>query len=267
MTQQTGLSIYQEDSDGNEKEVIHIGGVSWHDLSLMDATSQSEGMLQVNCGANGEALLAQLQSFLGSTRVFIKKQNGLRTVLRVKFFRNQQVFFDWEFDLADCALSMVPHHRLQIAFGHENVENFVHSEVLRWIRLWQQGRPSERYWAPLHAQLQHLWMAFHLRMHAAKPQAVRNKQVVLDGRFIRNKQAFYCEFSEQLCGVGGYAGYNLDALEDCLSGGWFADFSASELQVTWQHFTKSQQHLSQVFIGHIRDVFQSNGVTLVLEAD
>ena len=102
-------------------------------------------------------------------------------------------------------------------------------------------------------------MAFHLRVHAAKPQAVRNKQVVLDGRFIRNKQAFYCEFSEQLCGVGGYAGYNLDAMEDCLRGGWLADFSASELHVTWQHYAKSKQHLSQVFIGHIMDIFQSSG--------
>ena len=106
MAHQTALSIYQEDSDGNEKEVIHIDGVSWHDLSLVDATSQSEGMLQVNCGANGEALLAQLQPFFGSTRAVIGKQKGLRTVLRLRFYRHWKVFFDWEFDLADCALSM-----------------------------------------------------------------------------------------------------------------------------------------------------------------
>ena len=135
MTQQTGLSIYQEDSDGNEMEVIHIDGVSWHDLSLVDATSQSEGMLQVNCGENSEALLAQLQPFLGSTRADIGKQKGQRTVLKIRFYQHQQVFFDWEFDLADCALGMAAYHSLQIAFGHENVDHMVHSEVLRWIGL------------------------------------------------------------------------------------------------------------------------------------
>lgn len=152
MTQQTGLSIYQEDSDGNEKEVIHIDGVSWHDLSLVDATSQSEGMLQVNCGENSEALLAQLQPFLGSTRADIGKQKGQRTVLKIRFYQHQQVFFDWEFDLADCTLSMAAHHSLQIEFGNENVDHMVHSEVLRWIGLWQHGRPPERYWATLQAQ-------------------------------------------------------------------------------------------------------------------
>ena len=152
MAQQTTLSIYQDDSGGNKKEVIHIDGVSWHDLTLVDATSQSESMLQVNCGENSEALLAQLQSFLGSTRADIGKQKGQRTVLKIRFYQHQQVFFDWEFDLADCTLSMAAHHSLQIEFGNENVDHMVHSEVLRWIGLWQHGRPPERYWATLQAQ-------------------------------------------------------------------------------------------------------------------
>src|SRR2546421_5312984 len=41
----------------------------------------------------------------------------------------------------------------------------------------------------------------------------------LDGRFVTDVEGFYCAIGEAINGPGGYFGLNLDALDDCLSGG------------------------------------------------
>ncbi|MFD0592855.1 barstar family protein [Catellatospora coxensis] len=42
----------------------------------------------------------------------------------------------------------------------------------------------------------------------------------LDGRFVTDVEGFYCAIGEAVNGPGGYFGWNLDALVDCLRGRW-----------------------------------------------
>ncbi|MFE0701069.1 barstar family protein [Streptomyces sp. NPDC058872] len=44
----------------------------------------------------------------------------------------------------------------------------------------------------------------------------------LGGRHIVDRDAFYCAIGEVVNGPGGYFGWNPDALDDCLRGGWGA---------------------------------------------
>ncbi|MFE5012059.1 barstar family protein [Streptomyces sp. NPDC056696] len=44
----------------------------------------------------------------------------------------------------------------------------------------------------------------------------------LDVRYIVDEDSFYCAIGEAINGPGGYFGWNLDALDDCLRGGWGA---------------------------------------------
>jgi RNAse (barnase) inhibitor barstar len=45
----------------------------------------------------------------------------------------------------------------------------------------------------------------------------------LDGRYVTDEDAFYCTIGEAVNGPGGYFGWNLDALLDCLHGGFGAE--------------------------------------------
>ena len=44
----------------------------------------------------------------------------------------------------------------------------------------------------------------------------------LDGTHVTDEVAFYLALGEAINGPGGYFGWNLDALSDCLSGGFGA---------------------------------------------
>ncbi|WP_330479236.1 barstar family protein [Streptomyces platensis] len=45
---------------------------------------------------------------------------------------------------------------------------------------------------------------------------------MLDGRHIVDRDSFSCAIGEAINGPGGYFGWNFDALDDCLRGGWGA---------------------------------------------
>ncbi|WP_432944427.1 barstar family protein [Kribbella sp. CA-253562] len=47
-------------------------------------------------------------------------------------------------------------------------------------------------------------------------------EFVLGGRYVFDEDGFYCAIGEAVNGPGGYFGWNLDALVDCLRGGWGA---------------------------------------------
>ena len=91
----------------------------------------------------------------------------------------------------------------------------------------------------------------------------------IDGRKIKSAKDFYREIGWAVNGPGGYFGRNLDALADCLRGG-FGTPEDRPYEFEWLHSALSRHHLENVqsgqrlFFDSVRDVFDDAGVTLRL---
>jgi len=91
----------------------------------------------------------------------------------------------------------------------------------------------------------------------------------IDGRKIRSANDFYREIGSSVNGPGGYFGRNLDALADCLRGG-FGTPADRSFEFEWLHSGLSRHYLDEVRRGTrtlfdtIRDVFRDAGVPLHL---
>jgi RNAse (barnase) inhibitor barstar len=91
----------------------------------------------------------------------------------------------------------------------------------------------------------------------------------LDGRKIKSANDFYREIGRAVNGPGGYFGRNLDALADCLRGG-FGTPEDRPFEFEWQHSAVSRdylqgvQHGQRTFFDSVRDVFDDVGVALTL---
>src|SRR4029079_1722414 len=89
----------------------------------------------------------------------------------------------------------------------------------------------------------------------------------IDGRKIKSAKDFYREIGFAVSGPGGYFGRNLDALADCLRGG-FGTPEDRPYEFEWQHSALSRRYLENVqqgqrsFFDSVRDVFDDGGVTL-----
>jgi RNAse (barnase) inhibitor barstar len=92
----------------------------------------------------------------------------------------------------------------------------------------------------------------------------------IDGRKIKSPSDFYREIGAAVNGPGGYFGRNLDALADCLRGG-FGTPEQLPYEFEWQHSAQSQRSLDEVSHGKpllfeaIQDVFNAAGVPLRLK--
>src|SRR5271170_8519083 len=92
----------------------------------------------------------------------------------------------------------------------------------------------------------------------------------IDGRKIKSVKDFYREIGRAVNGPGGYFGRNLDALADCLRGG-FGTPQTRPYEFDWQHSALSRQYLNDVRHGRhtlfeaIQDVFHDAGVPLNLK--
>jgi RNAse (barnase) inhibitor barstar len=92
----------------------------------------------------------------------------------------------------------------------------------------------------------------------------------IDGRKIKSANDFYREIGSAVNGPGGYFGRNLDALADCLRGG-FGTPEDRPYEFTWQHSALSRRYLNAVRHGQgtlfdaIQDVFHDAGVPLNLK--
>ena len=91
----------------------------------------------------------------------------------------------------------------------------------------------------------------------------------IDGRKIKSVNDFYREIGRSVNGPGGYFGRNLDALADCLRGG-FGTPENRPYEFEWEHSAVSRRYLTEVRRGHrsffdgVLDVFDDVGITLNL---
>ncbi|GHA49844.1 hypothetical protein GCM10010372_57050 [Streptomyces tauricus] len=91
-------------------------------------------------------------------------------------------------------------------------------------KLWDDGRPAEPgLWARCGAEGRRHWLMTALeRRETGRPDAEPGGTYHLDGRHIVDEPGFFCALGEAVNGPGGYFGWGLDALNDCLRGRWGA---------------------------------------------
>lgn len=85
----------------------------------------------------------------------------------------------------------------------------------------------------------------------------------LDGRKINSVKDFYREIGRSVNGRGGYFGANLDALADCLRGG-FGTPDDRPFEFDWDHSESSRRQVDGTFLDAVLEVFDDEGITLRL---
>ncbi|WP_346534510.1 barstar family protein [Micromonospora sp. DPT] len=91
--------------------------------------------------------------------------------------------------------------------------------ILGILEHWYTGRPAEKnLWAGYDRELRHHWAGVALAHHSDAADRPAGTTYDLDGRFVTDIEGFYCAIGEAINGPGGYFGWNLDALDDCLAG-------------------------------------------------
>lgn len=92
---------------------------------------------------------------------------------------------------------------------------------------------------------------------------MKPKTFHIDGRKITSAKDFYREIGRSVNGRGGYFGENLDALADCLRGG-FGTPQERPFEFDWDHSESSKHHLDTSFLDAVLEVFDDEGVRLRL---
>jgi hypothetical protein len=107
---------------------------------------------------------------------------------------------------------------------------------------WFTGRPTERnLWACYDRTLRHEWAGVALAHHRFDvPDQPAGTVFDLDGRFVTDVEGFYCAIGEAINGPGGYFGWNLDALDECLGWKWGA---RAPFRLVWHDSAVAHEHL------------------------
>ncbi|MEV6260819.1 barstar family protein [Streptomyces sp. NPDC051784] len=148
--------------------------------------------------------------------------------------------------------------------GAERPWELIRSGQLNRAGMWHDLAPEDR-----HAWLSvALWSRQYRRR--GKPDAPAGQVFTLDGRHIVDRDTFYCAIGEAVNGPGGYFGWNLDALDDCLRGGWGAttpftlhwDFSAEARTRLAERVPAGERELALFDL--LLEIFEERGVSVIL---
>ncbi|MGW5416920.1 barstar family protein [Actinomadura geliboluensis] len=120
--------------------------------------------------------------------------------------------------------------------------------VLRILEHWYAGRPAgKNLWADYDRELRHHWAGVALGHRSRTPDRSVGTTYDLDGRFVTDIEGFYCAIGEAINGPGGYFGWNLDALDDCLCGGFGAQ---APFRLVWHDSAVARKHLVEGYDRH-----------------
>ena len=115
------------------------------------------------------------------------------------------------------------------------------TEVLNILAQWRTGPlPRKNLWAGYDRELRHQWAGVALSHISGAPDQPPGTTYDLDGRFVTDIEGFYCAIGEAINGPGGYFGWNLDALDDCLSGSFGAQ---APFRLVWHDSAIAREHL------------------------
>ncbi|GAB2681545.1 barstar family protein [Nocardia goodfellowii] len=144
-----------------------------------------------------------------------------------------------------------------------------------WVwNLIRDGRLNRRdIWRGLDTVDRTAWLAVALWTSAyqrrGRPDSAPGHVFTLDGQAVTDIASFYCALGEAINGPGGYFGWNLDALWDCLRGGWGA---SSPFTLEWLHSDVAQEHLlthsavaaGQTLFDLLLEIFDDKGIEVIL---
>ncbi|GAA3886751.1 barstar family protein [Streptomyces sedi] len=127
---------------------------------------------------------------------------------------------------------------------------------------WARAFPSTPGgWAAGGAERRAGWLEA-ARLHAVTPGARAGGAYALDGRHLVDRAALYCALGEALNGPGGYYGANLDALHDCLTGGFGP---RPPFTLRWRHAAASRARLGEEYVDAFAATLREAGVGLAWE--
>jgi len=148
--------------------------------------------------------------------------------------------------------------------GAEHAWDLIRAGRLNRTGMWHELTPEDR-----HAWLSvALWSREYGRR--GKTDAPAGQVFTLDGRHIVDRDSFYCAIGEAVNGPGGYFGWNLDALDDCLRGGWGA---TTPCTVHWDFSARARARLGErvrsgerevTFFDLLLEIFEERGVSVAL---
>ncbi|MEV0902605.1 barstar family protein [Actinoplanes sp. NPDC049802] len=123
---------------------------------------------------------------------------------------------------------------------------------------WLEHRPTTPgTWRDLDTGMRHEWLRLALADHrhdiADRPAGTVYH---LDGRHVTDVNGFYCALGEAVNGPGGYFGWNLDAVDDCLNGCWGA---TTPFRLEWSHFPVARTSLGGDEVDYLVDLLTERG--------
>ncbi|MET9062472.1 barstar family protein [Streptomyces antibioticus] len=148
--------------------------------------------------------------------------------------------------------------------GSERVWDLIRTGHLNRTGMWHDLAPADR----------HAWLSVALwsrgYRHRGSPDAPAGQMFTLDSRHITDEDSFYCAIGEAVNGPGGYFGWNLDALDDCLRGGWGA---TTPFTLRWDSSADARARLAERLpVGNrettvfdlILEILEKRGVNVIL---
>ncbi|WP_410663467.1 barstar family protein [Amycolatopsis sp. lyj-84] len=106
---------------------------------------------------------------------------------------------------------------------------------------WRAGRPTRpNLWADYDRELRRQWSGVALGYRTGALARPAGTTYDLDGRFVTDVEGFYCAIGEAINGPGGYFGWTLDGLDDCLRGQFGAQ---APFRLVWHNSAVAREHL------------------------
>ena len=135
-----------------------------------------------------------------------------------------------------------------------------------WQLIRTGGLNRNGMWHGLDAAGRHAWLSVALKRSGPRFTEDRLAGGVyeLDGSHVTDADGFYCALGEAVNGPGGYFGWNLNAVDDCLGGGWGAE---APFTLIWNHSAPSLFALRTAttqgddgWVDVLMEVFHDHGV-------